>query len=167
MKKSILTILIIGLISNISLSQSTTNNFASEQLIIKTIVAKGSLRENEFGKQADWIEIYNNEDQDINLGAHKWYLSDNPKRPRKFRLPKQIIKAKSTLVVWCDDINRVKNEIHTNFKLSSYGETIILSCKKDNKIIKVDSVTYAPLQKNEQMAICRTDEGLVFRQIQK
>jgi hypothetical protein len=37
--------------------------------MIKTIVAKGSLRENEFGKQADWIEIYNNGDQDINLGS--------------------------------------------------------------------------------------------------
>lgn len=167
MKQSILTILIIGLISNISLSQSTTSNFTSEQLIIKTIVAKGSLRENEFGKQADWIEIYNNGDQDINLGDHKWYLSDNPKRPKKFKLPKQIIKAKSTLVVWCDDINRVKKEIHTNFKLSSYGETIVLSCKMDNEITEVDTVTYAPLQKNEQMAICRTDDGLVYKQIQK
>lgn len=82
-------------------------------------------------------------------------------------MPKQIIKAKSTLVIWCDDVNRVKNEIHTNFKLSSYGETIVLSCKKDNEIIKVDTVTYAPLKENKQMAICRTDEGFVFKQIKE
>ena len=164
--KNIIILLIISITVQVSYCQPTKKQFTNQnQLIIKTIVAKGSVRENEFGKQADWIEIYNNGEESVNLGSHKWYLSDNPKRLKKYRLPNIIIKPKKSIIVWCDDENRVKKEIHANFKLSSYGETITLSLKKGKEIIAVDSISYSPLNEEDQMAICRTALGLIYKKI--
>jgi hypothetical protein len=144
---------------------SCQNNINNNQLVIKTIVPKGSVHENEFGKKTDWIEIYNNSEEEIDLGQGKWYLTDNVKRPKKFKLPAITIKANNSVIVWCDDANRVKKEIHTNFKLSSYGETLMLSYKNDKEIITIDTVSYEPVKEDEQMAICRTSSGLVFRKL--
>jgi lamin tail-like protein len=135
------------------------------QLIIKTIIPKGSICENEFGNQADWIEVYNDGDIAVDLGEYKWFITDNPKRPKKYRLPNKIIGPKKSIIIWCDDENRVRNQIHTNFKLSSYGETIVLSYKSDDELLIIDTVSYMPLDIDSQMAICRTDKGLVYRQL--
>lgn len=146
-------------------SSSQTPEKEKPQLIIKTIMAKGSVCENEFGNQADWIEIYNNGDLPVDLGENKWFITDNPKRQKKYKLPKRVIEPNQSIIVWCDDENRVKKQIHTNFKLSSYGETIVLSCKNEDKITIIDSVSYSRLDINNQMAIFRTDTGLVYKQL--
>ncbi len=140
-----------------------TTQAQESQLIIKTIMAKGSISVNEFGNQADWIEIKNTGNEAIDLGQDKWYISDNPKRPRKYKLPKMVIAPKQSIIVWCDDEGRVKKEIHANFKLSSSGETIVLSCKKDDEIKVIDSVSYQPSDIDVQMAICRTENGLEYK----
>lgn len=135
------------------------------QLVIKTIMAKGSISVNEFGKQADWVEIENIGNEVVDLSKEKWYISDNPKRPRKYKLPKMMIAPKQSIIVWCDDEGRVKKEIHANFKLSSRGETIVLSCKKDDEIKVVDSLSYQSSDIDVQMAICRTENGIIYKQI--
>jgi len=98
MKHSIFLFLCLGMITQQGRCQSKNESSEDFQLIIKTIVAKGSISENEFGKQADWIEV-------MNKG------------------------------------------------------------KEDKEIIQVDSVSYGPLNENEQMAICRSKNGLVFQQL--
>ena len=159
---NLLTVILAFTFSSIKGQTIEHNN---PQLLIKTIIAKGSLSENEFGNQADWIEIYNEGETSVDLGENKWFITDNPKRQKKYRLPKQIIAPKKSIIIWCDDENRVKKQIHANFKLSSYGETLVLSCRYQDEILIVDSVSYNPLDMDNQMAICRTEKGLVYKQL--
>ncbi len=78
----------------------------------------------DFFNFSDWIEIFNNENRDINLSGY--FISDRIGE-RKYKIPDGvIIPAKGYLLIWADDKNITKNEIHTNFKLSSSGEDAVL-----------------------------------------
>ena len=136
-----------------TLSQST--NRSQSELIIKTVVAKGSVRVNEFGEHSDWLELYNTTNESIDLSKTAYYLTDNPKRKRKFKLKKGIVPPKSSIVIWCDDEGRFKKQIHANFKLSSKGETLIVSKLVDKQPILVDEIAYSALVENGQRALIR------------
>lgn len=84
----------------------------------------------------DWIELYNNSDAAINLNGY--YLSDKGDDPYQWVFPDITIEAGGYLVVWADnDIEQVG--LHANFKLSTSGETILLT-NKDKELI--DQVTF-------------------------
>lgn len=69
---------------------------------------------------ADWVEIYNDSDADVNLKGY--YLTDNLGKPTKWQIATDtIIKSKGYLIFWCDDLS---SGSHTNFKLSADGEQI-------------------------------------------
>jgi hypothetical protein len=75
----------------------------------------------------DWIELYNPNDTAVDLDGYA--LSDDEAIAGKWRFPAVSIPAQSHLVVFASDLNRTNAEaqLHTNFKLSSSGETLILS----------------------------------------
>ena len=57
-----------------------------------------------------------------------WYLSDNPDNPRKWVFPEgSVIAANSFLIVWANEDGKAPEGLHANFKLSSYGESVLLS----------------------------------------
>lgn len=148
----IIAALIFGF-SKFSSAQSTVRS--NKELIIKTVVAKGSVRSNEFGEHSDWLEIYNTTNNAIDLSEEAYFISDDPKRKRKFKLKKGIVPPKSSVVVWCDDEGRFKKQIHANFKLSSLGETLTITKVVDRQPIIVDEVTYEALNENGQRALIR------------
>jgi len=84
----------------------------------------------------DWFELYNDGDTPINLG--NLYLSDDETDFLKFRIDAEsenmIINPKSFLYFIADD-KLEEGENHTNFKLSTNGETIYLSSKDGNTLI--------------------------------
>ena len=87
------------------------------------------LRDDE-GELCDWIELYNTTDHDIQLNM--FALSDNEKRPLKWRFPDgAMIPAHGYYVVLCTGKDRqdqsAQNLYHTNFRISAEMETIILS----------------------------------------
>ncbi len=83
-----------------------------------------TIYDNDFFNFSDWIEIKNNENRDINLSGY--FISDNIKE-QKFKIPDGVvIKAKGYLLFWADEKNTTLKEIHTNFKLSSKGESVVL-----------------------------------------
>jgi hypothetical protein len=130
-------------------------------LRITELVAKGSVITNEFGMKSDWLKIENYGTESIHLSDHKIFISDNENRLRKFRLKKLEIAPQSSIIIWCDDLAVTKNQIHTNFKLSSEGETISLSISngKDTEII--DQVYYLELGKNVQKTLLRSDSKML------
>lgn len=79
----------------------------------------------EDGDYSDWIELYNPTSSVINLEG--WYLSDNPDNLIKWIFPQITIDANAYLLVFCSGKDRRSAELHTNFKLSSSGEWIILT----------------------------------------
>ena len=77
----------------------------------------------------DWIELYNTTNHDIQLNM--FALSDNEKRPLKWRFPDGAsIPAHGYYVVFCTGKDRADRNMqgvyHTNFRISAENETIIL-----------------------------------------
>jgi hypothetical protein len=85
----------------------------------------------------DWIELYNNNAETKDISGYRIYDDE----ANKYRIPDGTsIPGKGFLVLLCDDL---ATELHTNFKLSSDGETVFI----ENKIGKVtDKVTFPALQ---------------------
>lgn len=88
------------------------------------------------GEYDDWVELYNNGTESINLEGY--YLSDDLDEPTQWIFPDTSIAGGGYLIVWADK-DEEQQGLHANFKLSSSGETIIFS---DNSLVLLDEVTY-------------------------
>ena len=79
-----------------------------------------------YGNYSDYIELYNGNDYDINLEGY--YLSDDSSDTRKWSFPSVTIKANDYLIIYASGKDTfIEKELHTNFKLNSKGENVILS----------------------------------------
>ncbi|MBR7187781.1 MAG: lamin tail domain-containing protein [Clostridia bacterium] len=70
-----------------------------------------------------------------------WYLSDTMQLPRLWRFPEGTsIPAGGTLLVHCSGLNRLEDlmHLHTNFRLSSEGEQVILSNAAGQPVDRVE-----------------------------
>ncbi|GMH43574.1 hypothetical protein BSKO_11496 [Bryopsis sp. KO-2023] len=75
----------------------------------------------EDGESADWIELHNPTDEDIDLKG--WFLTDNADEPKKWGLPSIEIAAGEFLLIVASGKDKTSDvSAHTNFKLSSGGE---------------------------------------------
>ena len=79
------------------------------------------------GESSDWIEIFNQSQDTVNLGSY--FLSDNPEKIYKWQFPDVKIAPDSFLVVFASGKDTVfaNGEIHTNFSIKAQGEPLILS----------------------------------------
>ena len=78
------------------------------------------------GNYNDFIELYNNSNQDIKL--NNIYLTDNLNELTKYKLPNITIKKDNYLLIYLGDIsNIIDNQITANFKLSDKDKHIIIS----------------------------------------
>ncbi len=107
----------------------STNTYSKDSyLLINEVMSSNShYARTKSGEFYDWVELYNSTDEDIDLEG--FYFSDSGTEPMKWQFPAVTIKAHSYLVVYMSELNAWDgvNEIHTNFKLSSSGENLILS----------------------------------------
>lgn len=77
------------------------------------------------GEYSDWIELYNASSGRVSLKGY--YLSDNETKAQRFELPAYTMEPGSYLVIFASGKNKMEDsEIHTNFSISSKGETITL-----------------------------------------
>lgn len=102
----------------------------SAQLSINEVMASNtSTVADASGAFEDWIEIYNAGSQEVNLAGY--YISDDPAEPQKWTIPlddltRTAIPAGGFLLLWADkDIE--EGPEHVDFKLSSAGETLVLT----------------------------------------
>ncbi len=105
------------------------SNFASSQSIVinEVVSANTTINQDEDGSYQDWVEIRNNGASAVNLDS--FGLSDDALLPFKWTFPAVSIGAGQNLLIWCSDKDRATagQPLHTNFKLSSAGETLILT----------------------------------------
>ena len=107
-------------------------------LYINEIVASNSYTyKDSDGEYSDYIELYNNNDYDINLEDYR--LTDSIVDANKWRFPSITIKAHEYLVIFASGKNKCQEslECHVNFKLTSTGETISLIDDTGNIISRV------------------------------
>ena len=123
-----------------------TQRVVPGSLLINELVAKGSVNVNEFGNESDWFEIYNPGSEPVTIEPEKWYVTDNLTSPLKYALPGLTIPSGGFLVLWCDTLNMVATQIHTNFGLSASGEDLGLFFLNENdSLIQVDAFSYPAL----------------------
>ncbi|MFH0733222.1 MAG: lamin tail domain-containing protein [bacterium] len=105
----------------------------AQQLYLNEFLSTGS---------PDWIEIYNPNNQDADISG--WNIWDSSTLTDHYVLPAStIVPANGFLVLLCDDTN---TGLHTNFKLSSGGETIWLA---NASSVLVDTVAFPALNSGE------------------
>ena len=100
------------------------------------------------GDYDDWIELYNSGGESIDMSG--MYLSDDADEPRKWRFPlATTIAAGGYVLVWADNDTGDTPGLHANFKLSSGGESVVLSDvdERDNAVI--DRVDFPELEDDE------------------
>ena len=97
----------------------------SGDLVINEFMASNeSIITDAYGDYDDWIEFYNNTENDIQLSGY--FLSDDADDLTQWVFPDTFIAARSYLIVWADK-DEEQEGLHANFKLSASGEAIYLS----------------------------------------
>ena len=132
---------------------TVTPEFVSGNLVINEIMASNDQTEaDEYGEYDDWIEIYNNNNSNVNLGD---YLSDDINILDKYNFPSIILAPNEYFIVWADDDEEEQGDNHATFKLSASGEAIYLS---DSNFNLVDGFTFGEQQTD--MGYARVPNGI-------
>lgn len=77
------------------------------------------------GNFSDWIELCNVSSEACDLDG--FYLSDDSDDLLKWRFPSVSLAPGERMIVFCSDKDRTDGELHTNFSISSAGETLYLT----------------------------------------
>ncbi len=88
------------------------------------------------GDYDDWIELYNNTQYPISTKG--LYLSDDYNNLTAWEMPNVVIEPDSYLMVWADE-DTLDSGLHTNFKIASNADSLVLSYD-DGTVI--DSVSF-------------------------
>ncbi|MBO7435200.1 CotH kinase family protein [bacterium] len=120
---------------SVILSFALLSAFFAEGVRINEFLAsnKSGLKDS-FGEFSDWIEIYNDSDEELDLAGYG--LSDSAKKPFKWTFPATNLTARGYLLVFASDVMQCVpgKELHTGFKLSAEGEYLGLA-QPDGKVV--------------------------------
>ena len=112
---------------------------ATAQVTLNEVCSKNTNSLEVDGKSPDWIELYNAGSASVNLQGYK--LSDNKDEPNKWTFPSIDIPANGYLLILADGDDKLDSYAHTNFKLSTGGEDVLLSNVSGELIDDVDVVS--------------------------
>lgn len=114
-------------------------NSVSVGLVINEYQAiNESTAQDQWGAYDDWVEIYNNSNEPIDMSGY--FLSDKIGDPTQFVFPDTILDPDSYLIVWCD-MGLGEPGLHTFFKLGADGDDLLLS---NADTLTVDYVRFGP-----------------------
>ncbi len=127
--------------------QVQTNASAVSGLVINEIMASNTTTVTDnFGEYDDWIELYNNTNDTINLGD--LYLTDNPSNLDKWSLPDTTLLPNAYYIIWADE-DSSQGVNHCNFKLSASGEILMIL---DAQLNLVDSLNFGTQEVDKSYA---------------
>jgi hypothetical protein len=101
---------------------------AAQSIVINEVMTSNTnVNTDEDGTYQDWVELYNNGAAAVNIAGYG--LTDDATVPFKWVFPGVTMAPGSYLLIYCSDKNRtvVGQPLHTNWKISSSGETITLT----------------------------------------
>src|SRR6478672_9001117 len=118
--------------------------FGQNIVINEILTSNISSIEDEDNSHQDWIELYNNGTSSVNLQGYG--LSDDPTQPLKWTFPNVTLNSGKYLIVWASDKNRTVagSPLHTNYKISSKGNNILLTNPSGTIVDQVPPVNLQP-----------------------
>ena len=98
----------------------------------------------EDGDTADWIELWNPTGEPVDLTG--WSLTDDFRRPQKWRFPSATLEPGGFLVVHATGKDRTNfiSSLHTNFRLSPAGEYLALIAPDGTRVVHEFLPKYPP-----------------------
>lgn len=128
--------------------------YSQDIAINEVMSSNGSVISDEDGDYEDWIELYNYGTTSVNLEG--FGLTDDPSVPFKWVFPSVVVQPGEYLLIWASDKNIVEvgQPLHTNFKISSSGESIVLT---DPNGVLIDEAPGVFLEEN--VSIGRQPDG--------
>ena len=121
-------------------------------LINEFLADNGTIITDEMGQYEDWIELYYNTEQTINLAGYS--LTDDLSEPYMWIFPNIEISGEGYLLIWADN-DQEDGSLHTNFKLSTGGEDIGLYDINGNLI---DGLSFG--EQSEDVSYGRVTDGM-------
>lgn len=148
-----------GLSSSSSSGSSGTVCVSCTGLIVNEAVSTNSEFEDEDGDSEDWFELYNHSNMPVSLAG--WSVTDDPMEPQMWQFPDITLDAGEYLLLWASDKDRAVSgqPLHTNFKISSSGETIYLF--DQNGVLK-HSLPVEGLRTGASVGLSRVDQAMVY-----
>ena len=112
----------------------------SSPLLINEFMAKNdnTIQDNT-GNYSDWVEIFNNSGESINLVDY--YLSDDLGDATKWAFPEVDIDPLGYYLIWCSG-EPTNGENHASFKLSADGEDVALFRDTDGFSLLIDGLSF-------------------------
>ena len=97
-------------------------------ICINEISAANDIYVNDYGKRADWIELFNRGQEPVDVA--QWFISDDEKDATKYQIgasdqANTIIQPNGHLVIWCDGKSS-ESQLHLPFKLKNESSILIL-----------------------------------------
>jgi hypothetical protein len=90
-----------------------------------------------FDENSDWVEIYNNTNNPIQISDY--YISNNFNDKLKWQLPSKNLQPHKWVIIFCSNLDRYTPDYHANFKLKNESDTLGLFYKDGSTI---DVVAY-------------------------
>lgn len=117
------------------IAENEMYNACAYPVVINEVSASNTVFCNDYYKRNDWIELYNNTSEEIDISG--MYLSDNENNLHKYQIISSsdvptIIPPHGFLVVWCDKLDPLA-ELHASFKLANDNyECVYLTAEDDS-----------------------------------
>jgi len=112
--------------------------FSQDIVINEFMSMNNSTIIDDFGESSDWIELYNNSSQDINL--YQWCLSDEEDELNKWEFPDTTILPNEFVLIFCSNKDTISEFFHSNFKLDSGGEELFLTDDAGEIVDEIEEV---------------------------
>ncbi|RYM35886.1 T9SS type A sorting domain-containing protein [Brumimicrobium glaciale] len=118
--------------------------FSQDLAINEVMTSNNTVIDDEDSEYSDWIEIYNYGSSPVNMGG--FGITDDLTSLYKWVFPAVTILPGDFMLVWASSKDRVVigQPLHTNFKLSSSGEAIILTNSSGGMVDQVAAVELQP-----------------------
>ena len=119
----------------------TGGSQAQDVTISEFMAINNSTLKDEDGIFSDWVELFNNDAQSMDLQG--WYLTDDRANLTKWVFPKRALKAGEFLIVFASGKDRKPEtgNLHTNFKLNAAGGYLAL-VEADGRTIHNEYAAY-------------------------
>jgi hypothetical protein len=114
------------------------------------LASNSAINADEFGEYDDWFEIYNSNNEAINIGG--LYVTDDLDEPDKWQIPANqpavtTIPAAGFLLIWADG-QTGQGPLHVDFKLGAGGEEIGLFQELEGEFYQIDGFSFGPQTSN-------------------
>jgi spore coat protein CotH len=100
----------------------------------------------------DWIELYNPTNSPISTNG--LFLTDTLELLHKWEFPNYLVPAGGYAIIWADE-DGGQGDMHANFKLSNFGEQLVLT---NSDSVVIDSISY--FSQADDISFGRSPNGL-------